>query len=131
MGKEIEMADALSEGAIAVDDKGKDASSIKVVSVQERLAANVQLIEKAVKQKETRTLFSKLIRMTQALRKELNAHDVQVFVRSTLPTSLASSTAIIESLQQVRSPQISHITVNSCRFLKLLTDISYSYFFPL
>jgi hypothetical protein len=103
MGKEVEMEDAPSDAAMAVDDKGKDASSIKVVSVQERLAANVQLIEKAVKQKETRTFFSKLIRITQAIRKELSAHDVQVFVRSTLPTSLASSTAIIEHLQQVRS----------------------------
>jgi hypothetical protein len=109
MGKEVEMTDAPAE---AVDTKGTDASSIKVVSVQERLAANVQLIEKAVKQKETRTLFSKLIRITQAIRKELSAHDVQVFVRSTLPTSLASSAAIVEHLQQVR---VHHIT-SSIRF---------------
>lgn len=95
------MGEASAEAAMDVDNKGKDASSIKVISVQERLAANVQLIEKAVKQKETRTLFSKLIRITQAIRKELSAHDVQVFVRSTLPTSLASSAAIVEHLQQV------------------------------
>lgn len=100
MGKEVEMGDA-SEAAMDADNKGKDALSIKGISVQERLAANVQLIEKAVKQKETRTLFSNLIRITQAIRKELSAHDVQVFVRSTLPTSLASSAAIVEHLQQV------------------------------
>jgi len=103
MGKEVEMGEASAEAAMDVDNKGKDASSINIkgISVQERLAANVQLIEKAVKQKETRTLFPKLIRITQAIRKELTAHDVQVFVRSTLPTSLASSTAIVEHLQQV------------------------------
>ena len=71
-------------------------------SIQERLAANVQLIEKAVKQKETRTLFTKLVRLTQGLRKQLSAQDVHLFVRSTLPPSLASTATILEHLQQVR-----------------------------
>ena len=104
MAKEVEMADAPSEVPNGAEAKGKDASSVEPqpLSVQQRLAANVQLIEKAVKQKETRTPFSNLIRLTQAIRKQLTAQDVQVFVRSNLPASLASTTTILEHLQQVR-----------------------------
>lgn len=105
MAKEVEMADAPTEVPNGAEAKGKDTSSgeVQPPSVQQRLAANVQLIEKAVKQKETRTPFSKLIRITQAIRKELTSQDVQVFVRSTLPTSLASTATILDHLQQVRN----------------------------
>ena len=101
MAKEVEMADA-PEVSKPGGDK-KEAALPQPPSVHEQLAANVKLIEKAVKQKETRALFTKLLRQTQMLRKRLTSHDVQTFVRSVMPESLASFAVISEHLKQVRT----------------------------
>jgi hypothetical protein len=100
MGKEVEMADAPAEGSTPAAETPVEEPSAP--SPLERLLANVTLIEKAVKQKETRTLFSKLIRITQAVRKQMTAGDVAAFTRATLPPSLPSTAVILDHLQQVR-----------------------------
>lgn len=102
MAKEVEMADALEASS-----KGKDAPSTEPhpspseASVQEQLAAYVRLIEKAVQQKDTRSLFSRLLRTTQTLRKKLTPSDVQEFVLRILPVGLPSAITILDHLKQV------------------------------
>lgn len=100
MGKEVEMKDADDKSKMVEDSKPEAETSSPQLTVAEQLAANVKLIEKAVKQKETGVLFSKLLRQTQALRRRLTSHDVQAFVRSVLPQTHAAHSIILDHLKQ-------------------------------
>ncbi len=83
--------------------KGEEAAAAPPPAVGEQLRAIVGLIELAVRHKETRVAFSKVLRQTQAARRRMTAADVQAFVRSTLPEGSASRDALLEHLQEVRA----------------------------
>ena len=97
MGKEVEMRDA--------EDKGKEAeapaAAVEAVKPLQVLRSNVHLIEKAVAQKETRTLFGRLLRQTAAVRKQLTAHDLQAFLAEALPPASPAAAALAEAVKQV------------------------------
>ncbi len=82
------MADAEASKADAAA-KGEEAAAAAPPAVGEQLRAIVGLIEQAVRHKETRVAFSKVLRQTQAARRRMTAADVQAFVRSTLPPPAA------------------------------------------
>lgn len=71
--------------------------------VQDVLGANVKLIEKAVRQKEVISLFSKILRQTQGLRKRMTSLEIQKFVRSVLPDTLPTHSIILDHLKEVNT----------------------------
>ncbi|KAL4858438.1 putative 26S proteasome non-ATPase regulatory subunit 3 [Chlorella vulgaris] len=100
MGKEVDMKDA------PADEKAKEAEK-QPVAVPEPakplavLRSNLRLINNAVAQKETRTLFGRVLRQTAAVRKRLSARDVQAFLTSSLPASSSVAQQLLEALQQL------------------------------
>lgn len=74
-------------------------------SVSEQLAANVKLIEKAVRQKDTRLMFSKVLRQTQALRRQLTPGIAQAFLRSVLPEGSPSLPLLLQQVKKVRETE--------------------------
>jgi hypothetical protein len=98
MGKEVEMVDAPEAAKATADQKP---SEPQPPSVQEQLAGSVKLIEKAVRQKDTRLLFSKVLRQAQAVRRQLTPHDLAVFARSVLPEGSSSLALLLDNLALV------------------------------
>ena len=83
--KDADMADASptnNDGS----DQGKGQSNKDIAetpqSVEEKLLANVQVIDEAVRQKEPRLISSRLLRRTQALKKELTPQGIASFAMS-------------------------------------------------
>ena len=99
MGKEL---------APSAEDPPRDESKPEAeeqqqpASVQEQLAANLKTIEKAVRQKETRALFGRLLRQTAAVRKSLTAAHLLEFVQRALPHDSPSAATLRDSLAKVR-----------------------------
>lgn len=95
MGKEIdaEMKDK-EEAPKAAEPEPEPAPPTTAAS----LAANIKLIEKAVKAKETRAVFGKLLRQTAAVRRRLTSGGLQAFVSSVLPAEHASAQALHSAL---------------------------------
>jgi 26S proteasome regulatory subunit N3 len=81
MGKEIDMneADASKQDTKPVETE-------PTPSIKDRLCSNVKLIEKAVRQKETRSIYGKALRQTQAVRKDMTVQDIKEFLQAVLPT---------------------------------------------
>ncbi len=76
------------------------------IPVDEQLASAVKLIEKAVRQKETRAIFGKVMRYTQSVRHRMTAPDLQDFLSTHLPQELESAQVLQRYVKQVR-PTIS------------------------
>ena len=68
------------------------------------LRANQLLIEKAVAQKEARTLFGRVLRQTAGVRKRMAAADVAAFVEGALPADAPARGALLDALKQVGLP---------------------------
>ena len=66
------------------------------------LRANAALIEKAVAQKETRTLFGRVLRHTAAVRRRLTATDLVAFVEGALPAGSPALQQLVPAIKQVR-----------------------------
>lgn len=66
------------------------------------LRSGVGLIKKAVDQKETRTLFGRLLRQTAAVRRRWTAADLCAFLEGSLPASSPASAQLLEAVKQVR-----------------------------
>lgn len=96
MVEEVEMADSqTNEVAIKPPTEGG------LPSIQEQLATNIKLIEKAVHQKDTRLLFSKVLRRTQALRGVLGAGDLKALVEAVFPKlNLSMEQLVVELLDK-------------------------------
>ncbi|BDA42686.1 probable 26S proteasome non-ATPase regulatory subunit 3 [Coccomyxa sp. Obi] len=104
MGKAIEMKDAdaaPSDSNAAGADKVEKADHPPPVSAQ--LAANVSLLESAVRSKETRVLAGRLLRQTTAVRKNLNAENLSDFVKSVLPRGYPGTSLLLEHLTKASS----------------------------
>ena len=70
-------------------------------NIQDTLAAQVKLIEKAVRQKEVRTPFSKLLRQLQSIRRRLSRRELELFFHSLFPVSHPSLSALSHGLSQM------------------------------
>lgn len=66
------------------------------------LRANAALIEKAVAQKETRTLFGRVLRHTAAVRRRLTATDLVAFLEGALPAGSPALQQLVPAIKQVR-----------------------------
>ncbi|GAB4816156.1 hypothetical protein N2152v2_003202 [Parachlorella kessleri] len=97
MGKEVEMQDA--PATQEPEKKGDEGPAPPTIS--ERLRANVSLIEKAVRQKETRAVFGKLLRQTTGIRRQLTAKDLHKFLGTAVPHESAAA----QTLRQFLGPQ--------------------------
>ena len=69
--------------------------------VAAQLAANVALIEKSVKQKETRMGSGRLLRTTAAIRRKLSRAILQDFISRSLPEDSAMRPVLLAVLEQV------------------------------
>lgn len=65
------------------------------------LRSNVRLITNAVAEKETRTLFGRVLRQTAAVRRQLTAQELQAFLASALPPASAAAQQLQEAVKQV------------------------------
>ena len=96
MVEEVEMTDS-QPNEVAT----KPSTEGGLPSIQEQLATNIKLIEKAVHQKDTRLLFSKVLRRTQALRGVLGAGDVKALVEAVFPKlNLSMEQLVVELLDK-------------------------------
>ncbi len=103
MGKAIEMKDAdavPSDSNTAGTDKVEKADD-PPPPVSTQLAANVSLLESAVRSKETRVLAGRLLRQTTAVRKNLSAENLSDFVKSVLPRGYPGTSLLLEHLKKV------------------------------
>ncbi len=99
MGKEVEMKDAApAEGEQQKQDAEQQPQPVKPLTV---LRGNVRIIKNAVAEKETRTLFGRVLRQTAAVRRQLTAHDLQAFLASALPPASAAAQQLQEAVKQV------------------------------
>lgn len=64
------------------------------------LRANAALIEKAVAQKETRTLFGRVLRHTAAVRRRLTATDLVAFLEGALPAGSPALQQLVPAIKQ-------------------------------
>ncbi len=92
------------QDAPAAEEPNKEAEEAAAAppSISDQLKANVSLIEKAVRHKETRAVFGKLLRQTTAVRRQLTARDLQAFISSTL----SQDSPAAQTLQQYLGPQV-------------------------
>lgn len=67
------------------------------------LRANVMVLDRAVKAKDTRLLMGRVLRQTGGIRKQLDGKILSEFVSEVLPQEAAGRTAILQALQEVRS----------------------------
>lgn len=65
------------------------------------LRSGVALIRKAVEQKETRTLFGRLLRQTAAVRRQLTAADLAAFLAGALPPGSSAAERLQQAVTQV------------------------------
>ena len=68
----------------------------------EQLRANTELLEKAVRAKETRVLSGRLLRQTAAVRRQLDAEVLAEYVREALPAVLPSRGVLLAHLSKAR-----------------------------
>lgn len=105
MGKEVDMQEA--PAAQEPKEQAEDAGPAPP-SVQERLRSNLQLIDKAVRFKETRAMFGKLLRQTTGVRKQLTAAELRTLVSSTLPAGSPAAQTLLQYLGPQVSRQFGH-----------------------
>lgn len=105
MGKEIEMKDADVPSSASAEQNGVKKTEAderpSPPSVKALLAANVALLEAAVRAKETRVLAGRLMRQTTAVRKRLTEEDLSAFVREKLPHGYPGTTFLLSHLTKV------------------------------
>lgn len=68
----------------------------------EQLRANTELLEKAVRAKETRVLSGRLLRQTAAVRRQLDTEVLAEYVREALPAALPSRGVLLAHLSKAR-----------------------------
>jgi 26S proteasome regulatory subunit N3 len=69
----------------------------------EQLRANTELLEKAVRAKETRVLSGRLLRQTAAVRRALDADTLANYVREALPAGLPARGLLLDALSKART----------------------------
>jgi len=69
----------------------------------EQLRANTELLEKAVRAKETRVLSGRLLRQTAAVRRALDADTLAGYVREALPAGLPARDMLLDALSKARA----------------------------
>ena len=104
MGKEIETKDA-EPAAIAAGPSGKDQEGEgrpdEQATVSSALDANLALLERAVRARDTRLLIGRLLRQTAAIRKRLSHNTLVAFVRKALPPGSSTHALLTAQLDQV------------------------------
>lgn len=85
--------------AISSDAPGVD---VKPYSPSEAMSGVVSLLEKSVKNKETRLVMGRLMRATALLRAHMHGADLVSFVRAYLPEDSASAAFLLPRIKQVR-----------------------------
>lgn len=65
------------------------------------LRGGLAVIKKAVEQKETRTLFGRLLRQTAGVRRRLTAADLTAFLNGALPQGSPVVQQLVDAVQQV------------------------------
>jgi len=105
MGKEIDMKDADVPSSAAPEQNGvteKEADETpSPPTVKAMLAANVALLEAAVRAKETRVLAGRLMRQSTAVRKRMTADELSVFVMEMLPHGYPGTAFLLSHLSKV------------------------------
>ncbi|KAK9819846.1 hypothetical protein WJX72_003182 [[Myrmecia] bisecta] len=101
MGKEIDMKDA--DAPAKPDDQrkpedGEEERQKPTLAAQ--LKANVALIDKAVRSKDTRLLTGRLLRQTALLRKQLTPDALTAFVKQALPAGLPAQALLLDHLRK-------------------------------
>lgn len=91
MGKEADMQEA---STAAESQPAADVAGPAPPSVSDQLKSNIGLVEKAVRNKETRAAFGKLLRQTTAVRKQLTGSDLQAFFNANLPQGSPAAEAL-------------------------------------
>ena len=103
MGKEapkddVAMAEAEGAAPAKPEEQKEDKQPPSPLAV---LRSGVALIKKAVEQKETRTLFGRLLRQTAAVRRRFTAADLTTFLEGALPASSPAAAQLVEAVKQV------------------------------
>lgn len=103
MGKEapkddVAMAEAEGAAPAKPEEQKEDKQPPSPLAV---LRSGVALIKKAVEQKETRTLFGRLLRQTAAVRRRFTAADLTAFLEGALPASSPAAAQLVEAVKQV------------------------------
>ncbi|KAL4443741.1 hypothetical protein ABPG75_011478 [Micractinium tetrahymenae] len=104
MGKEApkdDVAMAEAEGAGPAKPEQQEDKQPAAPSPLAVLRSGVTLIKKAVEQKETRTLFGRVLRQTAAVRRHLTAAELTTFLEGALPTSSPAAAQLVEVVKQV------------------------------
>jgi 26S proteasome regulatory subunit N3 len=94
MAKEVEMKDVSEEAP-------KEETPQEASTLADKLSAILKLIEKAVRQKETKALFGKVLRQAQAIRKQLTGQDLRAFLKSVFPAGSPSLELLLEGAAKV------------------------------
>lgn len=94
-----EVASTSTVEATVVD--AVNALSLTGSNVSENLRHAVTLLQKSVKQKETRLLTGRLLRQTAAIRKQLTRETIMAFLTQHLPAEDASRIFLQAQLEQV------------------------------
>ncbi|KFM25452.1 26S proteasome non-ATPase regulatory subunit 3-like protein A [Auxenochlorella protothecoides] len=97
MGKEIEMKDAESPSPLV----GKDEAAVEEASVLEQLAVTVSVIDRAVRAKETRTVFNRVLRQVAGVRRRMQSKDLRDFVTAHIPPGNPSLEPLLAALDEV------------------------------
>ena len=93
------MKDAAAEAPVKKEEAAAPQETVQ--PALQVLRSAVALIEKAVAQKETRTLFGRLLRQTAAVRRRLTAGDLLAFLAEALPPASPAAAQLAEAVKQV------------------------------
>ncbi|KAL6766568.1 RPN3 [Auxenochlorella protothecoides x Auxenochlorella symbiontica] len=109
MGKEIEMKDAESPSPLV----GKDEAAVEEASVLEQLTVTVSVIDRAVRAKETRTVFNRVLRQVAGVRRRMQSKDLRDFVTAHIPPGNPSLEPLLAALDEADTAAMSTLTPSS------------------
>ncbi|PSC71553.1 26S proteasome regulatory subunit [Micractinium conductrix] len=97
MGKDVAMAEAEAPNPDKGDQEKTTPEPQRPLVV---LRGGLAVIKKAVEQKETRTLFGRLLRQTAGVRRRLTAADLTAFLNGALPQGSPVVQQLVDAVQQ-------------------------------
>ena len=100
---DVEMKDGTTPKMTKIDSEEGDQNVMP--SVEEVLATHLKIIERAVRQKEIRTPFSKILRQMQALRRRLGREKLHEFVLSVVPPSHPLLSTLLDGIEHIQELQ--------------------------
>lgn len=80
---------------------GKDEAAVEEASVLEQLAVTVSVIDRAVRAKETRTVFNRVLRQVAGVRRRMQSKDLRDFVTAHIPPGNPSLEPLLAALDEV------------------------------